>query len=201
MTEQEKNERRMNSLTKAATVFTKLFEVGYQILAVGLIVGLVLFIIDRAALPGALVKGSLAPGEEISVHDFSIVIGNPDGSPNNTAIIIFLITGALTAELMGWVFRNANLILRTTQGLTKFSQGKTPFQKDNVRMMREIGIFFLAIAVVELAASSLAFLILGPEFAEVSINAASAVTGILMLCLSQVFALGMQMQKDVDGLV
>lgn len=201
MTEQEKNERRMNSLTKAATVFTKLFEVGYQILAVGLIVGLVLFIIDRAALPGALVKGSLAPGEEISVHDFSIVIGNPDGSPNNTAIIIFLITGALTAELMGWVFRNANLILRTTQGLTKFSQGKTPFQKDNVRMLREMGIFFISITVVNFIMSVVATLVLGPEMAEVSVAMDGVVIGVLMLCLSQVFAIGQKMQEDVDGLV
>lgn len=195
------NDNSFNSLTKAATVLTKIFEVGYSIAAVGMIVGLVIFTIDRAAALGTLVNGSPAPGESIAVQGFSIVIGNPDGTLNNAAMIIFLITGALTAELMAWVFRNVNLILRTTQGLTKFSKGKTPFQKDNVRMMREIGIFFISIAVVELAMSGIAVLILGPEMAEVSADLGGVVIGILMLCLSQVFAIGQKMQEDVDGLV
>lgn len=199
MTNPDKNEERMNALTKAAAVLTKLFEIAYSIGAVSMAVVLVLFLLDPY-LPGEWVWGAEAY-EELTVQGFSLMVTGPGAQVSRPAMVIFLVTGGMVLELMAWVFRDANLILRTTQGLTKFSQGKTPFQKDNVRMMREIGIFFLAIAVVELAASSLAFLILGPEFAEVSINAASAVTGILMLCLSQVFALGMQMQKDVDGLV
>lgn len=195
------NDKRMNALTKAATVFSKIFEVGYSIGAVGMTVGLVLFLVDRQLFPGTLVKGSPAPGEAVSVHGFSIVYANPDGTLNAAALILFLVTGALVLELMAWVFRNVNLILRTTQGLTKFSKGKTPFQEDNVRMMREIGIFFISITVVELIMSAVAVLVIGVENAEISADMGGVVTGILMLCLSQVFALGMQMQKDVDGLV
>ena len=196
-----KEEKRMNALTKAATVFSKLFEVGYDILSVGLTVGLVLFLVDRAAAFGTLVQGNPAIGEELSVQGFSIAIGNPDGTLNNAAMIIFLLTGALSTCLMGWVFRNVNLILRTTQGLTKFSQGKTPFQKDNVRMVKEIGIFFLAITVVQFAMSTIAVCVIGPEMAEVTVGMENVVVGVLMLCLSQVFAIGQKMQEDVDGLV
>ena len=67
--------------------------------------------------------------------------------------------------------------------------------------MREIGIFFISIAVVELIMSSVAVLVLGPEMAEVSANMGGFIVGVLMLCLSQVFALGQKMQEDVDGLV
>lgn len=188
-------------LTKVATVMSKLFEIGYDIGAVCMTVGLVLFLVDRNLFPGSLVKSMPAPGEAWGIQGFSLVIANPDGSLNGGAVIIFLLAGTLILELMAWVFRDVNLILRTTQGLTKFSQGKTPFQKDNVRMMREIGIFFLAIAVVEFVLSSVAVLVIGPELAEVSADFSGIVIGILMLCLSQVFAQGMEMQNDVDGLV
>ena len=42
---------------------------------------------------------------------------------------------------------------------------------------------------------------IGPELVESSVDMMGIVMGILMLCLSQVFALGMQMQNDMDGLV
>lgn len=96
-------------------------------------------------IPGALVASAPAPGESIRVHGFSIVFGNPDGSIHNGACRIFLPAGAMTLELMAWVFRNVHLVLRTTQGQTKFSVGKTPFQTANVRMLRQAGIFLVAI--------------------------------------------------------
>ena len=139
--------------------------------------------------------------EELTVQGFSLLVTGPDAQLIRPAVVIFLVTGAAVLALMAFIFRNVNLILRTTQGLTTFSEGKTPFQKDNVRMVREMGFAFLAVAAVQLTASALAFLLLGPEIAEVGVNMSSAVTGVLMLCLSQVFALGMEMQKDVDGLV
>ena len=194
-------EDRMNLLTKAATVLTKLMEVLYDVGAVGMCVGLVLFLVDRDLFPGTLVKGSLLPGEALEVHGFSIVCTNPDGTMNTAAFVIFFLAGGLILELMAWVFRNAHLILRTMQGDTKFSKGKTPFQPDNVRMMREIGIFFISITVVQLVFSIIAVCVIGPEMAEVSADFTEVVTGLLMLCLSQVFAVGTQMQKDVDGLV
>ena len=196
---QEQNHRRMRGLTKAATVFSKLFEVAYWVGAAGFLVGLALFILSPY-VPGDWVFVMTAQ-EELTVQGFSLLVTGPDAQLIRPAVVIFLVTGAVVLGLMAFIFRNVNLILRTTQGLTRFSQGKTPFQKDNVRMVREMGFAFLAVAAVQLTASALAFLLLGPEIAEVGVNMSSAVTGVLMLCLSQVFALGMEMQKDVDGLV
>lgn len=196
-----REEQRMKALTKAATVLSKLCEVAYEILAVSLTVGFVLFMVDRNAMPGTLVQGDPKVGETLSIHGFSILIANPDGTLNNAAMIIFLLTGAMVMTLMAWVFRNVNLILRTTQGLTKFSKGATPFQKDNVRMVREIGIAFIAITVVEFGMSSVAVMAVGLEAAELSVGMENIVMALLMLCLSQVFALGMKMQEDMDGLV
>ncbi len=193
-----KEEKRFDTLTKIATVFTKLFEVLYNVGAIAMTVAFVLVLLDPVV--NTTVWGTV-PMEELRVQGFSMRITGPDGSTDPKALAVFLLGGALILELMAWVFRNANLILRTTQGLTKFSVGKTPFQKDNVRMMREIGIFFISIAVVEFIFSSIAVFIVGPELAEVSADMGGFIVGVLMLCLSQVFALGQKMQEDVDGLV
>lgn len=184
------------TLTKVATVLSKIVEVAYFVGAVILTVGFVLVLVDPAAkLP------ALAPGEEFAIRGFSIVCGSLDGTVDRTAFGLVLLEGALTMELMAWVFRNAYLILRTSQGLTKFSKGPTPFQKDNVRMLREIGIFFISMTVVKFIMSAVAVAVLGPETAEVSADFGDALVGLLVLFLSQCFAQGVRMQQDVDGLV
>lgn len=192
-------EKHAETMTKFATVFTRIFSIAYFVGAVTMIVAFVLVLVDPL-LPGQLVWGE-EPLEELSVRGFSLVITDSQGKLLPGALPLFLLEGALSLELMGWVFRNVYLILRTTQGLTKFSKGETPFQKDNVRMLREIGIFFISITVVQAVFCSIAMLMLGPENAEVSMGAGDLITGILMLCLSQCFALGTRMQQDVDGLV
>ena len=146
-----------------------------------MVVAVVLVAIDPY-VPGQLVWG-VGPGAELSTHGFSMVIAGEDGELLVPALVIFLLTGALVL------------------GLTKFSQGKTPFQKDNVRMLREMGFFLLAVLVVELVAEVAAVLALGPEQVESSVGLNSFAVGILMLCLSQAFAQGVQIQRDVDGLV
>ena len=189
-------DKHSNTLTKFATVLSKIVEVAYAIGALALAAALVLLIVyPSAKLP------LFAPGEEFTIRGFTLVCGSPDGSVDRTAFGLVLLDGALTMILMWWVFRNAYLILRTTQGLTKFSKGATPFQKDNVRMLREIGIAFFAMTAVRFLISAVAVAVIGPARAEVSMELGEAIIGILMLCLSQCFDQGVQMQQDVDGLV
>ena len=99
------------------------------------------------------------------------------------------------------IFRNVYLIFKTAEGETKFSQGKTPFQKDNIRMVREIGIFCIAIPVVELIVSVIARIVLPVGVVETSVEMTGVFMGLVVLCLSQFFAYGMELQEDVDGLV
>ena len=108
---------------------------------------------------------------------------------------------ALTLALMGMCARNVHLIFKTSEGLTSFSRGKTPFQPDNIRMVREIGIFLIAIPVVQLIMSIVARIALGPDVVESSLNTVNLFTGLVVLALSQYFAYGMQLEQDVDGLV
>ncbi len=107
----------------------------------------------------------------------------------------------LLAFLNAMVFRNVYLILKTTLGKTSFSKGQTPFQKDNVRMIREIGIFYIAESLLSLAMGIICRLVLGAEATELSVGLNNILAGIVFLCLSETFAYGTKLQDDVEGLV
>ena len=96
--------------------------------------------------------------------------------------------------LMAMVFRNLRLII------TK-SEGTTPFQADNVRMLKEIGIFSLAVPIIGFIMGLVIQLVLGFEAVEISNSMGGFVFGILALFLTQVFARGIQLENDTDGLL
>ena len=96
--------------------------------------------------------------------------------------------------VVAMIFRNLHLIF-------KKSENSTPFQKDNVRMMREIGIFAIAIPVIGFIMSVITRLVCGVDFAEISIDMGGISMGIIVLCFSQFFAHGVELENDVDGLL
>ena len=110
------------------------------------------------------------------------------------ALLMFGIGAVLILGLMAMIFRNLNLIV-------KKSEGATPFQPDNLRMFREIGYFSIAVPVVGLVMSIIARLVIGVEVAEISSNFGGLVIGIVVLCISQFFAHGIEIEKDIDGLL
>ena len=111
-----------------------------------------------------------------------------------TTFFLFGIGATVILGLMAMVFRNLSLIF-------KRSENNTPFQKDNVRMMKEIGIFSIAVPVVGFVMSVIARIVIGAEAAEISINQSGIFMGIIVLCLTQFFAYGTELEKDVDGLL
>ena len=190
----KKNNERLN---RAATIASKITEVGHWV-AVGLLAaGLVAYFTDKSLLRYLMDLGN----GEFAVVGYSIDVLDAGGNLLAGAFVPALIIGIVVCGLMAMVFRNIYLIFKTSAGQTKFSKGATPFQPENVRMLREIGIFVLSIAVVEFAVDNVARLAAGAEVIESSISASGLVFGIAMLCLSQFFAYGTQLQSDADGLL
>ena len=68
-------------------------------------------------------------------------------------------------------------------------------------MMREIGIFSIAVPVIGLIMSIIVRLVTGVEMAEISLDTAGIFMGIIVLCLTQYFVHGAELEKDVDGLL
>ena len=133
-------------------------------------------------------------GAELAIYSFEVNAKVTDGKVDMTAFLLFGIGAVIILALMAMIFRNLNLII-------KKSEGTTPFQTDNIRMFREIGIFSIAVPVVGLIMSIIARLVLGAEAAEVSNSFEGLVIGIVVLCITQFFVRGIELERDVDGLV
>lgn len=133
-------------------------------------------------------------GAELSVYGFEIHAAVTDGNVDMTTFMLFGIAAIVILTLMAMVFRNLHLIFK------KSEQG-SPFQKDNIRMMKEIGIFSIAVPVIGLIMSIIARLVIGEEAAEVSVSQSGFYMGIIVLCLTQYFVYGADLERDVDGLL
>ena len=133
-------------------------------------------------------------GADLEVYGFEINAPVVDGRIDTATFVIFGIGSVIILVLMAMVFRNLSIIF-------KRSESATPFQKDNVRSVREIGIFSIAIPVIGLFVSFIARLVIGHEAAEISIDMSGIFMGIIVLCLTQFFAHGVELENDVEGLL
>ena len=133
-------------------------------------------------------------GANLNIYGFEVNAPVVNGAVDLTSFVIFGIGAVIILIAMAMVFRNLHLIF-------KKSENSTPFQKDNVRLVREIGIFTIAIPVIGFIMSVIIRLVTGVETAEISIDMSGILMGIIVLCLSQFFAHGVALEEDVDGLL
>ena len=133
-------------------------------------------------------------GAELKVYGFEVNAPITDGNTDMLTFMLFGIGAVIILAVMAMVFRNLHLIF-------KKSENTTPFQMENVRLVREIGIFTIAIPVIGFIMSVIIRLVTGVETAELSIDMAGIFMGIIILCLTQFFVHGAKLEKDVDGLL
>ena len=184
----------MKGLNKCVKIITKILEVFHWVGA-GLMVGVA---VCSAVAPQWLgrfmdVDGLEAEGE-ISVYGFEATVANAAGEINTTTLLLFAIGAVILFCLVAMISRNVYLMV-------KRSETESPFNKDNVRMLKEIGIFSIAIPVVGLIMSIIIRLVVGVDAVELSVNMYGLVMGLIVLCLTQFFAYGEELEKDVDGLL
>lgn len=137
-------------------------------------------------------------GADLTVYGFEMNAPVTDGNIDMTYFLLFGITAILLLLLMAMNFRNLYLIF-------KKSENGSPFQKDNIRMMKEIGYFSISIPVIGIFMSVVCHLVLhlalGVEEVQTSVNLGGIFMGIIVLCLTQFFVHGAELEKDVDGLL
>lgn len=190
----------MKRLASFAQVLSKILEIVHWVAAAVMLVLFVVSFLSGEWLSSMIVQEN-SRDVSLSTYGFELVVIAPSGEPDLAAIRIFALGAMPVLGLMAMVFRNVYLILKTARGETKFSKEVTPFQPDVVRMIREIGIFYLAVFAVSLLFTCIAGLILGPESCESSMDLGHIMVGVLILCLSQIFEEGTRLREDVDGLV
>lgn len=193
--------KQQNGLQKIALVVAKCLELLHWIGTGVMAVLFVCSLVAKNQIYRLIDATSLLSDPSLATYGFDIRIVDAAGNVSFAALALFFIESAIVLSLMAMVFRNIHLTLKTVSGTNPHTRRTTPFQYDVVRMMQEIGIFFLSVSVVGLVFSTAARLILGPEMAEISINLNSLIMGLFVLCLTQVFSYGMKLETDVDGLV
>ena len=185
----------MKNINKLGKVVTKILEVFHWV--------------GAALLAAAAVCSQVAPqwlglfvdldvkeccGTELEVYGFQIMAPTVDGNVDLTSFLLFSIGGTLILILMAMVFRDLHLIFKN-------SENASPFQPDNIRMMKEIGIFAIAVPVIGFIMSVIIRLVTGVESTEISLDLGGILLGIIVLSLTQFFVHGAALEEDVDGLL
>lgn len=184
----------MKGIVKIARIGTKIIEIFHW-------VGVVLM---AAATACALAKpmwvkyfvgiGVEHDMAELNVYGYEILTPAENGNVDMKILFFFGIGGIMILSLVAMIFRNLYLVI-------KKAEETTPFQVDNIRMMKEIGIFSIAIPIVGLVMTSLCRLIFGVDTVETSVNTYGFTMGVIVLCLTEFFAYGAELEKDVEGLL
>ncbi len=188
----------MKGLQKFSLVLAKLLEVLHWIGVVGMAAACVLSLTAKDYLWTYLVPKFEG---EFSTYGIYMEVTGQDISSIMPALTLFSLGGIVVVSLMAMVFRNVYLMLKTVNGTNHHTRRTTPFQHDMVRMLKEIGIFFISLPSVGLVMCIVSGILMGPDLARVGIKLESIITGIFVLCLTQAFSYGMELENDVDGLV
>ena len=123
-------------IIKAAKIITKFTELGYWMMAALMLTAGIYSFADRTFLADAL-AGSIRTGRlELSVLGFEFSVPTANGI-DMRAMLLYFAAAVVLPSLMAMIFRNLYLII-------KRSESSTVFQADNIRMLREIGIFAIS---------------------------------------------------------
>jgi len=185
----------MKSLNKLGAVITKIMEVFHW---VGAALMLAATICSFAATDWVEkfveYDGKECCGVNLAVYGFEVNAPYVNGRADMKHFLLFGIGAVLILVVMAMIFRNLYLIF-------KKSENATPFQKDNIRLMKEIGIFAIAVPIIGFIMSVIIRLVTGVETAEISVDMGGIFMGIIILCLTRFFVHGADLEKDVDGLL
>ena len=186
----------MKNVNKIGKTVTKILEIFHWVAALLMVAATVC----SAAAPSWINRfvdfdAKECCGANLTVYGFEVNAPVTNGNTDMKSFLLFGIGATLILAVMAMVFRNLHLIF-------KKSENASPFQKDNVRMMKEIGVFSIAVPVIGFIMSTVIRLAMGADAAaEVGVDLSGIFMGIIVLCLTRYFVHGAQLEEDVDGLV
>ena len=188
-----------NKLNKTLSIISKIMEIVHWI-GTGLGAIMILVSIFNKEFVSDFI---LEEGAELNAYGFNIYALTQSGEVNYFAVIMAFVGMMITCALMALVFRNLDIILTTIRGSYIHAKSSSPFQKDIVRRVREIGIFAIAMPVIGFVITAVTTgvsLANGIE-SEVSVSLEGVIFGLVCLCLTQIFTDGAQLEEEVDGLL
>lgn len=186
----------MKGKAKAGYVLAHIAEVLMWLCAAMMAISFFVGIIDPEAI--SVMSDTGAAGAKVYVPMVSGALGqmeimNSDGTLHQGLYLLYTAAGAAELALTALVFRRVWQII-------KLSWASTPFQQPVVKKVKQIGWLFIAVPLVTVAVSLVGFVALWPEYSFV-VDVSGIVTGVIVLALSQIFAYGVKLEDDVEGLL
>ncbi len=189
----------MKNINKIAKITTKVLEVFHWVAVALMVIATVCSVVAPKWVHYFVgIDAKECCGADLTIYGFELNAPVANGNIDMTYFLLFGIAASILLSVMAMTFRNLHLIF-------KKSENASPFQKDNIRMLKEIGYFSISIPVIGLIMSLVCHLVLhfalGVEEVETSINMSGIFMGIIVLSLTQFFVHGMKLDEDVDGLL
>lgn len=199
----------MKKLNRVVTVLSRIGEIACWVGCGLLLVAIVMVLVGHAELLrlvgsfdaealAAGISGSIMQTIRLDTYEFTLVVTNGSGPALAAMLVLFLVMLLACVALTG-------LILRNIYRIFKSGMERSPFCSENIRMVRNIGIYSLAIpaveVVTELLAGLLSLIFREIEHVDVSVALTGVFMGLVVLCLSQYFAYGAKLEADTEGLV
>jgi len=184
----------MKNIDKIAKVITKLIEIFHWV-AVGLMgCASIVSLINPSFLKFFVDIDTNGKYVDLSIYGFEINAEVKDGNIDMLTFFLFGIGATIIFALMALIFRKLNLIIKN-------SENSTPFKTCNVKLLKEIGYFSIIIPIIGFIISIITTIVIGPNSIETSNSLDGFISGIIILCLTQFFAHGVELENDVDGLL
>lgn len=183
----------MKNLTKAISIASKILEITYWIIAVIFLLTAILCIVSPSTVAEV---GGIDYSSEITLNSLQMEVTNSDGSINPSALAIFCTATFLTTCIGAVILRDVHLIIKRATSKEAFE----PFSNDITKMVRKIGILYIVIFFID-SFAVIAGRGVSEDNASISLSLSNIMTGLVIICLSQVFAYGKNLQTDVDGLL
>ena len=183
-----------SKLRKVTAVLSKIIEVVSWFGAVMMVVAAVALVATRSQIMEAYENGIFS-ADNISAN----------GTINNSPEWIMDVIGKGGAPYifipLAVMLVLSALIFRNVYNIFKASNVASPFSEENVKRIRTIGIYAIAMPVCKVIGAIISFLVMRSSDYALSVELSEVVFGLVALCLAQYFAYGAELQKDVDGLL
>lgn len=184
----------MKGISTAAKILTKILEVVHWV-ATGLMSAVaVLSVAAPQYLKYVMDVESLKTAQELSVYGLSVTAANSAGELHYPTLLLFAIGAVLLFVLVALVFRNLHSIIKN-------AETSTPFSAENIQRLKKIGIYCILVPLVGFAVSTIIRIVAGADSTEASMDQTGVIMGVIVLCLTQYFIHGAQLEEDVSGLV
>lgn len=125
------------------------------------------------------------------------------GDINFFAVTMYFVGVTLAFVLAALIFRNLDIILYIISGRHKTIQNTSPFQDEVVKRVKKIGILSIATPVWGFIVTTIIYVvsIINGNPVDVNVAIEGIIVGLVCLCLTQIFAYGASLEKEVDGLL